>query len=76
MTETLVAPEPSEDEAPEGAPFGSPADAGLSPDELPPLPGLIRKPVSTLQGSFGATKGLAAGSGPTLRSGRRGVFIR
>ena len=53
-----------------GAPFGSPADAGLSPDELPPLPGLIRK------GAFGATKGLAAGSGPTLRSGRRGVFIR
>ena len=43
MTETLVVMEPSKDEAPEGAPFGSPADAGLSPEELAAMAGLARR---------------------------------
>ena len=43
MTETLVAVEPSRDEAPDGAPFGTPADAGLSPEELAAMAGLVRK---------------------------------
>ncbi len=43
MTDTLVAMEPSKDEAPEGAPFGVPADAGLSPEELAAIAGLVRK---------------------------------
>jgi len=43
MTETLVAMEPSKDGTPEGAPFGSPADAGLSPQELAAIAGLVRK---------------------------------
>jgi len=43
MTETLVAMEPSMDGTPEGAPFGVPADAGLSPEELAAIAGLVRK---------------------------------
>ena len=43
MTETLVAMEPSKDGTPEGAPFGSPADVGLSPQELAAIAGLVRK---------------------------------
>jgi putative transposase len=43
MTETLVVMEPSMDGAPEGAPFGVPADAGLSPEELAAIAGLVRK---------------------------------
>ena len=43
MTETLVVMEPSMDGAPEGAPFGLPADAGLSPQELAAIAGLVRK---------------------------------
>ena len=43
MTETLVVMEPSMDGAPEGAPFGLPADAGLSPEELAAIAGLVRK---------------------------------
>ncbi len=43
MTETLVALEPSQDEAPEGAVFGTPSDAGLSPEELAAVAGLVRK---------------------------------
>ncbi len=43
MTETLVVMEPSMDGAPEGAPFGSPADAGLSVEELAAIAGLVRK---------------------------------
>jgi putative transposase len=43
MTPTLVAMEPSQDETPDGAPFGVPADAGLSPDELAAIAGLVRK---------------------------------
>ena len=43
MTETLVVMEPWMDGAPEGAPFGLPADAGLSPEELAAIAGLVRK---------------------------------
>lgn len=43
MTETLVAVEPSSDDAHEDAPFGVPADAGLSPEELAAVAGLVRK---------------------------------
>jgi transposase-like protein len=42
MTETLVAVEPSKDEL-DGSPFGVPADAGLSSDELAAVAGLVRK---------------------------------
>ncbi len=42
MTETLVAVEPSQDEL-DGSPFGVPADAGLSPDELAAVAGLVRR---------------------------------
>ncbi len=42
MTETLVAVEPSQDDL-DGSPFGVPADAGLSPDELAAVAGLVRK---------------------------------
>src|SRR4051794_33219216 len=43
MTETLVAVEPSKDETLDGSPFGTPADAGMSAEELAAVAGLVRK---------------------------------